>query len=382
MNRYQLYGIEVRTAFPFTWPVPPCPPRGGGQGSTFAGAPAPGEEQPTLEFTWSTGGSKGADGLPPLPASSMGETTWVSGGGSKELPELLRFGGVADYFLGPHRIHCRLMDPQLQYLVEIQFLGMVLALWLLGRGVPVLHAAAVTVKGDAAAFVGEKGQGKTTLAAAMVARGHPFLADDLLALSPGTASLPLPRAHAGVPLLRVTDAQIAGVGLPPAGELVHPAFPKRKLEVGRGWGRFHPDPAPLTRIYLPSPTLGSGHPSPSPSGTDGAVGGAEGGDPGQGHPAGPPPGSRKAGGRAAEIRIEAVPGSHTLPLLLGHSFLAGEAEAWGLTQKTLQTWLGVAPLHRFSLRRIHYPVGFEHLPAVVRAVEADMAEDRRRSPAG
>ena len=47
-----------------------------------------------------------------------------------------------------------------------------------------LHASAVDVGGQAIVFVGRSGQGKSTLAAAFVARGAKLLADDAVLLSP------------------------------------------------------------------------------------------------------------------------------------------------------------------------------------------------------
>ena len=59
-------------------------------------------------------------------------------------------------------------------------LGQVLSFCLLLRGLEPLHAAGVMVNGSAIAFLGDSGEGKSTLAAALVERGHRLLTDDVL----------------------------------------------------------------------------------------------------------------------------------------------------------------------------------------------------------
>jgi hypothetical protein len=60
--------------------------------------------------------------------------------------------------------------------------GVGLGLALHQRGTLALHASAVAIDGRAVAFVGPKGAGKSTLAAALSARGHTLLTDDVVAL--------------------------------------------------------------------------------------------------------------------------------------------------------------------------------------------------------
>ena len=58
------------------------------------------------------------------------------------------------------------------------------------RGVFTLHASAVAIEGRVLAFLGWKGQGKSTLCASLVGRGHEFVTDDILAL-PGALTPPV-----------------------------------------------------------------------------------------------------------------------------------------------------------------------------------------------
>lgn len=65
-------------------------------------------------------------------------------------------------------------------------LGPALAVLLHQRRRLVLHASGVAVGGRAVAFVGDSGHGKSTLAAALYARGHGILADDIAAVRVAT----------------------------------------------------------------------------------------------------------------------------------------------------------------------------------------------------
>jgi hypothetical protein len=62
--------------------------------------------------------------------------------------------------------------------------GQVLSFCLLTRGIEPLHATAVVVDGEAIAFLGSSGAGKSSLAAAFVQRGYSLLTDDVLVLQP------------------------------------------------------------------------------------------------------------------------------------------------------------------------------------------------------
>ena len=69
-------------------------------------------------------------------------------------------------------------------LIAILLTGSVVAYLLSADGGLVLHASAVEVGGAALAFVGQSGQGKTTMATLICAAGYPLVADDLLPVEP------------------------------------------------------------------------------------------------------------------------------------------------------------------------------------------------------
>jgi hypothetical protein len=75
-------------------------------------------------------------------------------------------------------------------LVRLPLLGSVLAVLLHQRGYLVLHASAISIQGDGVAFIGEKGRGKSTIAAALYARGHTLIGDDIVALDVNEQGLP------------------------------------------------------------------------------------------------------------------------------------------------------------------------------------------------
>lgn len=90
------------------------------------------------------------------------------------------------------------LDDVLSFLV-----GPVLGLALRRRGILALHASAVVIDGLAVGFLGAGGAGKSTLAAALAARGHAVLTDDVLALRRDGAHW---SAHPGYPEIRLWES--------------------------------------------------------------------------------------------------------------------------------------------------------------------------------
>lgn len=71
--------------------------------------------------------------------------------------------------------------------VRLPLLGAAMAILLHQRGLFAMHSSAISVGGRAALFIGEKGQGKSTLASALYGRGHELLADDIAVITAGSA---------------------------------------------------------------------------------------------------------------------------------------------------------------------------------------------------
>lgn len=70
--------------------------------------------------------------------------------------------------------------------LRLPLLGVGMGVLLHQRGLCTLHASAVSIHDCAAAFVGWKGAGKSTMAAILQRREHALLTDDVLALDPDT----------------------------------------------------------------------------------------------------------------------------------------------------------------------------------------------------
>jgi len=74
------------------------------------------------------------------------------------------------------------------------------------QGLELFHASGVVLDGRAIAFVGLSGTGKSSTAAHLVARGHPFLTDDVLALEAADGEL---LAHPGTSLVGLDPRELA-----------------------------------------------------------------------------------------------------------------------------------------------------------------------------
>lgn len=150
-------------------------------------------------------------------------------------------------------------DPPLEVADAMTFLmGPVLGYLLRARGVLALHASAVVVRGVLVGFVGPAGSGKSTLAAALAARGHAVLSDDVLALRESAGGW---IAAPGLDQVRLWDESArllfgAAHGLPP----LSAAWEKRGLTLRERGLRFSETPEPLGGIVLLD-----GDPGPIPS---------------------------------------------------------------------------------------------------------------------
>jgi hypothetical protein len=95
-----------------------------------------------------------------------------------------RFFGVADFEItnALDTIICRPVFEANTEVIAIILTGTVTAFILAAAGRYVLHGSAVDVEGEAIAFVGSSGQGKSTMAAIVCAAGAGLITDDILPL--------------------------------------------------------------------------------------------------------------------------------------------------------------------------------------------------------
>lgn len=97
--------------------------------------------------------------------------------------DLLSYRDVGRFLVrGPTAIDVDLEDGFDARLIGLPLLGPVMALLLHRRGLLVLHGSAVLVGDRAQVFLGDKGAGKSTTAAALVSSGCRLVSDDVVAI--------------------------------------------------------------------------------------------------------------------------------------------------------------------------------------------------------
>jgi hypothetical protein len=127
--------------------------------------------------------------------------------------------------------------------IGLYLLGAALGLLLHQRGLTVLHAGAVSIDGCAVALIGGKGWGKSTLTAALLARGHKLLSDDIAAIRREGA---IPTVLPGIPSIKLWPDSIEAIGRnPEAYERLYPEVEKRTMRLSE---EFCPTPLPLRAI--------------------------------------------------------------------------------------------------------------------------------------
>lgn len=328
MSNVQVYGITLRTDLDFVAPLPPSsdPPA-----LHVSAAPEPVDIE-------------GAERLYVGPPIERGDAT-DSGLYRRGKAFLFRFAHLVDFCVTPDRITYHLREAAYGYSVEICLLGTVLAFWLEWQGRPALHAAGVASATGGIGFMASNKGGKSSLAAACMARGDALLTDDLLVLDgphddgaagDGTeeatnrAAEQAIQGQPGFPQLRMWPDQathfVEDVDLLAP---VHPYLDKKRLPADAvGRGRFCSAAQPLRALYLPE---------------------------------------RRDDVETVDIQPVA-PGEAVIELVRG-SFVAPLIEPAGWQARQLALLSRIA--QRVPLRRLVYPSGMAHLPDVVAAVHAD-----------
>ena len=140
-------------------------------------------------------------------------------------PEALSLEDVATYILGP-------------------VFGLLLRL----RGIPCLHASAVTFDGCVVAFAGTEGAGKSTTAAALAGRGHAVISDDIVAIVERANSFFVLPAYPYLSLWPESVRILYGPekNLPS----FSPSYDKRRLVLRENRLRFQEQPMPLGAVFL------------------------------------------------------------------------------------------------------------------------------------
>jgi hypothetical protein len=169
------------------------------------------------------------------------------------LPEgdLLRFRDVGAFLVraGGREIAVDL-DPAFDgRLLALPLLGPVIAILMHRLGDLVLHGSAVELGGQAAIFLGDKGAGKSTTAASLVAAGYPLIADDVVAVRFGGDETPV--VAPGYQAMKLDSHMEARFG-PDAGHVIEPSDgPFTSGKIRFRFDRTNPrSPLPLGTIHV------------------------------------------------------------------------------------------------------------------------------------
>jgi len=131
------------------------------------------------------------------------------------------------------------------------FLGPVLGFILRQRHVTSLHASAVEFFGQAVAFSGDAGLGKSTTAAALALRGDPVLSEDISPMQESGGRFYLLPGYPRVCLWPDSVAHLLGSA--EALPRLTPVWEKRFLPLDGVRAKFSPEALPLGLIYLFAP---------------------------------------------------------------------------------------------------------------------------------
>lgn len=162
----------------------------------------------------------------------------------------LRFSKLAHFSVsGTHKEICCYCKPDVpQESIVHLLLDMVVPLLLSQQDRLVLHAGAVSISGKIIAFLGETGQGKSSITASFGQKGFPVVTDDCLVVEDkGTYPVCIP-LYPGLRLWPDAVSALFGddLSLPAVAHFTD----KRRLGPEKGLLTFSADPGPLGRIYV------------------------------------------------------------------------------------------------------------------------------------
>ncbi len=131
-------------------------------------------------------------------------------------------------------------------LLGLMVTGQALILFLLRRGIPVIHGSCVLTEEGAVAFVGPKGQGKSTMAAHFLESGAALVSDDSFPVQ----MRPEPHAVPSLPSMKMwEDTEQNALRLQHALPSLIPGHAKTLMHLEDRYG-YCPLPVRLQRIYL------------------------------------------------------------------------------------------------------------------------------------
>lgn len=239
---------------------------------------------------------------------------------------LMRFPEIADFYLRPGEIECRLVDPALAYMVDVLLLGHVMACYLERQGILALHAGALAVGNQAVLLAGDKGAGKSTMVTSMVAAGYSLMADDIAAVEEVRGTV---LCRSAFPQVKLTPEQLECFvkGESRSYPCFHPGFTKLSVPVA-DLGAFDPGPRPVGAIYL------------------------------------------LERGSDESLLIETLPPARAVVELARQSFLGHILEVTPMLRDRFAHLVRV--VRTVPVKRLRYPDGLRHLVDVHAAIERDL----------
>ena len=130
-------------------------------------------------------------------------------------------------------------------LIRLYIEGMIMAMLLHQRGLCVLHASVVDIAGQAVAFLGPVGAGKSSIAAALQARGHALISDDNAAVQLRNGS---PRVVPAFPYLKLFPEIAAFLGY--RDDKLHLLHRTQQKIAGSAAAAFATKALPLKSLYF------------------------------------------------------------------------------------------------------------------------------------
>ena len=118
--------------------------------------------------------------------------------------------------------------------MTVPLLGTISAIALHQQGLAVLHGGAVLINDQAVLFLGDKGEGKSTMIGFLMKQRFPVISDDICPISfrPGTSASILP----SFPKIKLWPNSMEYLGRDPEKyERVHPDFSKRNISIGESF---------------------------------------------------------------------------------------------------------------------------------------------------
>lgn len=168
----------------------------------------------------------------------------------------LRWSGLFEFLISAdgRRIAGRPFNGVTEEAFHAYLVSQVLSFAMIKQGIEPVHATVVVVNGQAVAFLGDCGYGKSSLGAAFLQAGYPLLTDDVLVMKEENSGL---YAYPGTPRIKLFPAIAKSLlGERVKGTPVTNLTPK--LIISLDQHRSHRAPAPLKALYvLTRPRLGS-----------------------------------------------------------------------------------------------------------------------------